>query len=221
MATSEYDGFIKQGVKNRKTPGEILDYEGMKEPWDALKKRVKEYVEKRKAAENTATCTMESDDDTNKEPADGTEQEGGKKKGKSPDGKKSKLRKLLEAELPAAKVPVYEEMVQNARRATVKAFPEPKNGSLVRDIIKDTPVNQLFGTPGLSYVACFYETPCAFEAQTGPKRRTAPYNDTHCCKMVHGILEARSGSDSKRSIMAGDMYFINDGGNSGTSLIIF
>jgi hypothetical protein len=42
----------------------------------------------------------------------------------------------------------------------------------------------------------------------------APFQEPHAAKLIHAVLEARSGTDDK-SISHGDMFFLNDCGKSG------
>lgn len=76
----------------------------------------------------------------------------------------------------------------------------------------ESPINELRGVPGQSFVGIFYCYPSAGESVTAPSKRTAPYQETHATKCLYAALEARNKSPNNRDIVAGDMVILNDGG---------
>ena len=100
------------------------------------------------------------------------------------------------------------EYARNKVHRHVKLIPDPGSALGVTQALKDSPIGQLRGTPGESYVGILYEFGKAGEASARPHLRIANYREEHVTRTVKGALMAASEDDE---MSAGHAFFFFDG----------
>jgi len=173
---------------------------------------LKKSIEEEKAAE-AAAATSEGGDDLEKQMDEEDKKKDKaktKKKGdRSKDEDSNSVRVRLSQDLPGDKVDFWLEMITRTYRSHVTLITEPVAGETLKQKLVETEVWAMRGVVGSTYVGIFYSYAGASESTIRPDKRSPPYQDEHARKVIHAMLEGRSGTGAK-TISPGDMFILND-----------
>ena len=187
----DYDGAVKQGLKNRKSAAEILQYGHYKEAFDAVEKASKEERDKFDQQKEKAKKEAEAE-------LDGGE---GKSDGKSVTGKSEGQATATDATtggLPQPQ-PQTNKWRNHAERIVdthVQLLPELATETEMSKSIQGHPMSKVPTTPGSGRmqgdnVAIMFTSSLSSESQTAPHIRSAPFRAERLAKLGNAIITAR------------------------------
>ena len=222
-----HDVSLKVGIKNRKAPADVLDYQPLKEILDEIVLELdKEEAANPAAAVGTADAAADDNgavvdlDDC----VDGTGRSAGIPGGGG--GATGAVVLLQQPSVHPALRGLSPEQrahwqAQALRMVTshVKLIVEPAKGSELVEAVRDSTPGKLCGVSKVDCVLVLYDPKQSGEAITQPHLRCAPLREDHLAKHLGSVLEARrSLQPTAETLIEGDVVCLLDGGRHGAAL---
>lgn len=206
--TIEFDGMLKNLVRNRKSITEVLATQTIVELTGEVEKAI--------IMETAATAAVA---DVNAAAAAAASQPQSEGAGGQAGGAPSLSSSAVEPDDVAPDFKVT--MAKRLLNSTVKLIAEPGTEQQLREILKSIPVvANTVGRDGKEYVGIIYDPKLSGESITAPHRRKPPFRFDKFKKLLVAALGARCPDDPKQ-IQPGDLVMIFDGGRKGRALIVF
>ncbi len=208
------DAALKTGLRARKAPEEIVEYQHIKDRIAIIMDHRKEEKNNGKeeaagggaaaatAGGNGAAATSQNDD--------------GMAGSQTAEGGGDDTTALLSEEQTKAQehLAYWKALAAKTLRSSVRLVAEPRTATGMKDIVADH-AGQLGGR---GYTVFFFDVKTSGEAVTAPHLRCAPLKEDQLQKLVRGCLTGRSGSDDDVVIRDKDLYVLLDGMKHGLAL---
>ena len=192
----EYDSCLKQAIRLRKPPVEVLEYGSIGEAMTDVGTEIEKIKE---VATQSAVVDVARDDEN------GAERHGDQV---SPEKKVSPAVVVDDLESTKAK---WLKFAGVTVRQHVKLIVEPKSSSAFASLLADVKVMTVVPEKGF-YILYVYDTKTAGENKYRPHIRMPPLREEHMQKMVGGLVSMRLGGPDGRALPASDLFAVLDGG---------
>lgn len=201
--TKTYDDAIKQTKLSGSAVSDLLHRSPIKDRLDALALEQQDEEDGRPAGDGPRHI---SDIDLLGDELDDSE---------SQQGNPSVVPDLKKLDDPEGKIASWVNYAKNLYARHVRLVTDPGTAQGLAELLNSSPIGNMKGTPGVSYVGVIFEAGKSGEPSARPHLRTPPLRDDHVNHLIKGCLLA---ADSPDSMPEGHLFFMMDGkthGNEG------